>query len=259
MTIRQPAVAGVFYPANRSALSREVSQLLDEATLHNLSPKVLIAPHAGYIYSGATAAAAYRQLAGRESIISRVVLLGPSHHVPFHGLALPASTVFNTPLGPVNIDTESANQLLTFSQVQVLEAAHELEHSLEVQLPFLQTILNDFQLLPLVVGDASPLAVSEVLEHLWGGPETLIVISTDLSHYHPYEEAQTIDANTVKTIQNLEATLKGEQACGSRPLNGLLTSAFNRNMEVVTLDTCNSGDSAGDHGRVVGYAAFAIQ
>ena len=258
MSVRQPAVAGTFYPANKTALKDAITHLLADASDHNLQSRILVVPHAGYIYSGEIAASAYKLLEQYPHKIERVVLLGPSHRTPFYGLALPDSKVFHTPLGSIDIDSETAEELLSLSQVQVLEAAHELEHSLEVQLPFLQMCLTDFKLLPLVVGDADTMAVSEVLEAIWGGPETLIIISTDLSHFHTYQDAQAIDNNTVNSIMNMENSLTGEQACGCRPLNGLLALAKEKGMTVETLDVRNSGDTAGTHDSVVGYGAFAL-
>ncbi|MGY0217053.1 AmmeMemoRadiSam system protein B [Endozoicomonadaceae bacterium StTr2] len=259
MNTRPPAVAGTFYPAGEATLRGMVSGFLDEAAGRDLSPKAIVVPHAGYIYSGPIAASAYALLAPVADQIKRVVLLGPTHHIPFEGLALPESQIFMTPLGPVNLDTEIMSELLRFSQVQPLDAAHEHEHSLEVQCPFLQSCLPEFKLIPLVVGSAPPLAVAEVLDFLWGNDETLIVISTDLSHYHNYEEACSRDNVTRRAIEQLHTNLTGGQACGAYPLNGLLSVAQRRGMEVITLDIRNSGDTAGDKQRVVGYGAFAVQ
>ncbi|GAA4649354.1 hypothetical protein GCM10023116_16280 [Kistimonas scapharcae] len=259
MRTRQPAVAGSFYPANTEKLDAAIATFLANAPKRDLSPKILVVPHAGYIYSGQTAASAYRLLQEQADTIRRVILLGPSHRVPFRGLALPDCETFATPLGDVPLDTQAMQALLSLGQVQVLDAAHTMEHSLEVQVPFLQRSLKDFHLVPLVVGDASTIAVAEVLEAIWGGDETLIVISTDLSHYHTYDEACARDAATVKAIEQLTPNLTGGQACGCRPLNGLLEVARQRGMQVSTLEVCNSGDTAGDKNRVVGYAAFALQ
>ncbi|MGI9274126.1 MAG: AmmeMemoRadiSam system protein B [Endozoicomonas sp.] len=259
MTIRQPAVAGTFYPDQPEALQTFVRDMLSEAEDRELSPKVLVVPHAGYIYSGPIAASAYRLLESLKQNVRRVVLLGPSHRVPFEGLALPDSNAFATPLGTIPLDTEAMEKLLRFSQVQKLDSAHSLEHSLEVQCPFLQSGLGNFKLIPLVVGDASALAVTEVLDFLWGGEETLIIISTDLSHYHSYEEASHRDGLTVRAIEQLSSSLTGGQACGCYPLNGMMRVAQRRGMEVITLDVRNSGDTAGDKKRVVGYGAFVIQ
>ena len=259
MTTRQPAVAGAFYPDSATVLDSFISELLNDSPQRSLSPKVLIVPHAGYIYSGPTAATAYKLLEPLKNSVRRVVLLGPSHRVPFEGLALPDCEAFATPLGNIPLDTQTMQALSRFAQIQTLDSAHTQEHSLEVQCPFLQMILKNFKLIPIVVGDATPLAVAEVIDYLWGGPETLIIISSDLSHYHNYEEASYRDNLTVKAIEQLSANLTGGQACGCYPLNGMMKVAQRRGMEVVTLDVCNSGDTAGDKDRVVGYGAFVIQ
>ena len=259
MTARQPAVAGTFYPDDPAILQKVVSNMLHEADLRDLSPKALIVPHAGYIYSGPVAASAYQLLEPFRNNIRQVVLLGPSHQVPFEGLALPDADHFITPLGSIPLDSPAMATLGRFSQVQTLPLAHSREHSLEVQLPFLQACLENFSLVPLVVGQASALAVAEVIDFLWGKEDTLIVISSDLSHYHVYEEAQRRDDLTVKAIEQLTTDLTGGQACGCCPINGMLKVAQRRGMEVQTLDVRNSGDTSGDKKRVVGYGAFAIQ
>ena len=259
MTTRQPAVAGAFYPDSATVLDAFISELLSESPQRSLSPKVLIVPHAGYIYSGPTAARAYKLLEPMKNSIRRVVLLGPSHRAAFEGLALPDSEAFATPLGNIPLDTEAMEALSRFAQIQTLDGAHAREHSLEVQCPFLQMSLSNFKLVPIVVGDATPFAVAEVIDFLWGEDETLIIISSDLSHYHNYEEASYRDNLTVKAIEQLSCTLTGGQACGCHPLNGMMKVAQRRGMEVITLDVCNSGDTAGDKDRVVGYGAFVIQ
>ncbi|UYM17368.1 AmmeMemoRadiSam system protein B [Endozoicomonas euniceicola] len=259
MTVRQPAVAGTFYPDDPAILQKIVSNMLQETEQRDLSPKALIVPHAGYIYSGPVAASAYQLLEPFHDNINRVVLLGPSHQVAFEGLALPDADHFMTPLGSIHLDRPAMAALSRFSQVQTLSQAHAREHSLEVQLPFLQTCLESFSLVPLVVGNASALVVAEVIDFLWGKEDTLIVISSDLSHYHSYEEAQRRDNLTVKAIEQLTTDLTGGQACGCCPINGMLKVAQRRGMEVQTLDVRNSGDTAGDKQRVVGYGAFAIQ
>lgn len=259
MTIRSPAVAGAFYPDSATVLDAFISELLNDSPKRSLSPKVLIVPHAGYIYSGPTAANAYKLLEPLKNSVRRVILLGPSHRTVFEGLALPDCEAFSTPLGNIPLDTQAMQALSRFAQIQTLDSAHSQEHSLEVQCPFLQMILNDFKLIPIVVGDATPLAVAEIIDYLWGGPETLIIISSDLSHYHNYEEASYRDNLTVKAIEQLSANLTGGQACGCHPLNGMMKVAQRRGMEVITLDVCNSGDTAGDKDRVVGYGAFVIQ
>jgi len=263
-TVRQPAVAGAFYPGQAAPLASTMASLLAAARAEQpnpatpATPKVLIVPHAGYIYSGPMAARAYVQLDSVRDAIRRVVLLGPVHRVPVRGLALPGSRAFATPLGEIEIDQDAVAALAPLRQVVVSPAAHALEHSLEVQLPFLQSVLGDFKLLPLAVGDASPGEVAQVLDALWGGPETLIVISSDLSHYLPYRAAQDIDSETVERILALQEPLTHEQACGGTPINGLLIAARRHHLQAQLLGLCNSGDTAGDKQRVVGYAAIAF-
>lgn len=261
-SIRPPAVAGAFYPGQAAVLSKNVQQLLfaaaADAGLPEAVPKALIVPHAGYIYSGATAALAYARLAPLRHVIHRVVLLGPVHRVPVRGLALPGVDGFATPLGQVDLDQGAIASLKRLPQVVVSAAAHAMEHSLEVQLPFLQAVLDDFKLVPLAVGDATAQEVAEVLEALWGGPETLIVISSDLSHFLPYRTAQIVDHGTVQRIMRLSSSITHEQACGGTPVNGLLMAAGRHHLQPQLLGQCNSGDTAGDKDRVVGYAAFAF-
>ena len=260
--IRQPAVAGSFYPGQATALRHDITTLLaaaqaDAGTTQAL-PKALIVPHAGYIYSGATAALAYARLAPGRSTIRRVVLLGPVHRVPVRGLALPGVAAFATPLGEIELDQDAIATLAPLRQVVVSTAAHAQEHSLEVQLPFLQTVLDDFKLVPLAVGDATPAEVAQVLAVLWGGPQTLIVISSDLSHFLPYSAAQAVDNNTVQQILSLNSSLTHQQACGGTPVNGLLLAARQHQLQPLLLGACNSGDTAGDKNRVVGYASLAF-
>lgn len=261
-TVRQPAVAGAFYHSHKQTLANDVNVLLEAARSSfdetDISPKAIIAPHAGYIYSGLTAASAYARLSTVRDVIKRVVLLGPVHRIPVHGLALPGVTTFATPLGEIPIDLDAVAAIEDMPQVVESTAAHAPEHSLEVQLPFLQAVLDGFKLLPLAVGNATPTEVAEVLEALWGGPETLIVISSDLSHFHSYQAAQAIDAKTVETIMKLQNTLSHEQACGGTPVNGLLLAARKHHLQPHLLDLRNSGDTAGDKNRVVGYASFAF-
>lgn len=261
--VRQPAVAGAFYPGQASALASTVASLLAAARAEHAVPdvevpKVLIVPHAGYVYSGLMAARAYARLAPARTTIRRVVLLGPVHRVPVRGLALPGAHAFATPLGEVQIDQAAVAALTQLHQVVVSPAAHAMEHSLEVQLPFLQSVLDDFTVLPLAVGDATPEQVAQVLETLWGGPETLFVISSDLSHYLPYAAARSIDSKTVDKILALQGDLSHEQACGGTPINGLLLAARHHRLQPQLLGLCNSGDTAGDKQRVVGYAAVAF-
>ncbi|RRQ20877.1 AmmeMemoRadiSam system protein B [Thiohalobacter thiocyanaticus] len=258
--IRQPAVAGMFYPDDPAVLRRQVRDLLAAAeSPTEPPPKAIIAPHAGYVYSGPVAASVYGRLGRARDHIRRVVLLGPSHRVPFHGLAAPSSEAFRTPLGDIPVDTEAIAGLRDFPQVQVRDDAHALEHSLEVQLPFLQEVLGEFRLIPLVVGDASYAEVREVLDHLWGGEETLIVISSDLSHYHDYDTARALDRATSVAIEALAPErIDYDHACGRTPVGGLLQAARARGLHAHTLDLRNSGDTAGPRDRVVGYGAYAI-
>lgn len=260
--IRPAAVAGAFYPAPAAALSREVRALLAQAGAVETAaapPKALVVPHAGYVYSGAVAATAYARLQRWRERIRRVVLLGPVHRVPVRGLALPGVQGFATPLGTVSVDAEAVAALADLPQVVQSPAAHAWEHALEVQLPFLQAVLSEgFTLVPLAVGDASAEEVAQVLERLWGGAETLIVVSSDLSHYHAYAQAQRIDAEAVRTMLELQPMLDHEQACGATPLNGLLLAARHHHLQPELLDLRNSGDTAGDRSRVVGYAALSF-
>jgi AmmeMemoRadiSam system protein B/AmmeMemoRadiSam system protein A len=259
--LRPAAVAGSFYPADPRVLSTEVGEMLDdvEVLAPRLGfPKAVIAPHAGYVYSGPVAAYAFDALTPARGIVKRVVLLGPVHRVPVRGLALPDAEAFETPFGRIAVDPAARAALAEFPQIVVNGRAHALEHSLEVQLPFLQRVLGEFLLVPLAVGDASVGEVSEVIERLWGGPETLIVISTDMSHYHAYRDACRIDGETLSRIEALATDIRHEQACGATPLNGLLGVARARGMTIRRLMACNSGDTAGGRDQVVGYSAFAL-
>ena len=262
MPITRPAaVAGMFYPDNPIVLRRTVVDLLANAreSAPLRPPKALIVPHAGYVYSGAVAASAYARLGDLRDRIRRVVLLGPTHRVYVRGLALPEAERFATPLGEIPLDREGMQRLSGLPQVIRSAAAHQMEHSLEVQLPFLQQVLGDFQLLPLAVGEATAAEVAEVLETVWGGDETLIVISSDLSHFLPDAVARKVDSGTVDAILALNSHLNHEQACGATPVNGLLLAARKHGLHPVALDVCNSSDTAGDPERVVGYAAFAFE
>jgi len=258
--IRPAAVAGMFYPGNPAELKQTLVELLASATpaANVRSPKALIVPHAGYIYSGPVAASAYGQLVALRGRIRRVVLLGPTHRVYVRGLALPEADRFATPLGEIPLDREGMQRLAGLPQVTRSAAAHQMEHSLEVQLPFLQQVLGDFQLLPLAVGEATADEVAEVLEQVWGGDETLIVISSDLSHFLPDALARKVDGGTVDAILALNSHINHEQACGATPVNGLLLAARHHGLQPVVLDVRNSSDTAGDPERVVGYAAFAF-
>lgn len=258
-TVRPPAVAGMFYPGDAAELKAMVEGFLRTVPKGDgPAPKAIIAPHAGYVYSGPIAASAFRALASMAEQIQRVVLIGPAHFVPIRGLALPGHQRFATPLGEVTVQPEGAQASLRLPQVRVIPEAHAREHSLEVELPFLQALLGDFVLVPLVAGEASGEEVAEVLERLWGGPETLIVISSDLSHYLPYEAARRADRATADEILALGGPLHSRQACGAVPVNGLLEAARRRGMTAELLDLRNSADTAGDPSRVVGYGAFVF-
>jgi len=255
---RQPAVAGLFYPADPDELHEMVQEMLQKAhKLPDHKVKALIAPHAGYIYSGPVAASAYVQLYSLKETIKRVVLLGPSHRVPFQGLACSSADYFHMPLGDIPLDKDAIEQIASLPQIQMLDQAHQAEHSLEVHLPFLQEVLKEFILVPLVVGEASPDEVAEVLDLLWGGDETLIVISSDLSHYHSYETARQMDNQTSYAIESLRPQdIQYDSACGRNPVNGLLTLARKRGLHATTIDLRNSGDTAGSRDQVVGYGAY---
>jgi len=258
MKTRPAAVAGLFYPAEAATLETTVTRMLGAAPEAYDGAKAIIAPHAGYQYSGPTAACAYRLLEDRRDRIRRVVLLGPAHRVYLQGMAVPSVDAFATPLGNVPIDTDAVQTALELPGVQVSDEAHAQEHSLEVHLPFLQTVLDDFSLVPIVVGVCPAVEVEAVLEALWGGDETLIVVSSDLSHFHSYADARQIDEHTTARIEACESNLHGEDACGAYAINGLMLAAKVHGMQVRTLDVRNSGDTAGDRSRVVGYGAYAI-
>ena len=261
---RPAAVAGMFYPDDETSLRSMVQQFLAQATSSGPVPKAIIAPHAGFIYSGPIAANAYHLLENCGEQFNRVVLLGPSHRVPLLGLAATSATSFSTPLGLVEIDQDSIKKLCKLKQVKVMDEAHSMEHSLEVQLPFLQTTLANFKLVPLVVGDASAREVCEVLElacqdHIQA-KQTLIVISSDLSHYHDYATANKLDRLTSQAIETLDGNKIGyEDACGRTAVNGLLMYASTHGLQAEILDQRNSGDTAGDKSQVVGYGAYAFR
>jgi len=257
--IRQPAVAGSFYPDDPDELHAMLDRYLGEAVNHGPFPKALIVPHAGYVYSGPVAATGYARLKRVADRIQRVVLMGPSHRVPFRGLALSSASRFRTPLGDIPVDTRAREVLLDLPQAHINDAAHFQEHSLEVHLPFLQATLNEFTLVPVVVGDTSPEAVCEAIELLWGGPETLVVISSDLSHYHDYDTASELDRTTSRAIESLAfERISHEDACGRNPVSGLLLYARRHGLHTETIDLRNSGDTAGPRDRVVGYGTYII-
>ncbi len=259
--VRPAAVAGKFYPANPVELRELIRALLagtraDEGP----APKAIIAPHAGYIYSGPIAASAHARLLPVRKIIKRVVLFGPSHFVPVDGLAIPAVEAFATPLGVIPLDTDALHRLRSLSGVVLSDEAHAREHSLEVHLPFLQSVLEHFTLVPLTVGDASPEDVQRVMAALWGGPETCIVVSSDLSHFHDSQTAREQDGATADAIEELKASdITENQACGRISIRALLEAARQHGLHARTLDLRNSGDTAGSRDRVVGYGAFAFE
>lgn len=259
--IRPAAVAGLFYPANAVALTEMIDQQLSHvSSSQSHTPKALIVPHAGYIYSGEIAASAYHSILPLRETITRVVLIGPSHRVGFYGLALSSADYFSTPLGDIPLDKSCQQTLAIIDGVQVLDQAHSAEHSLEVQLPFLQSVLDAFTLVPIVAGDASPELVAKVIETLWGGDETLIVISSDLSHYHDYQTAKKLDNATSKAIvaANVDA-IHPHNACGCVGIRGLLAFTHHHPMTISILDLRNSGDTAGSKDSVVGYGAYLLE
>ena len=259
---RPAAVAGAFYPGDPSMLALEVEGCLRGAApppAGQRPPKAIIAPHAGYIYSGPVAASAYARVAPLRGKITRVVLAGPAHRVPVRGAAVPQAGAFATPLGDIRLDEEALARLRRLPFVETSDRAHALEHSLEVHLPFLQAVLGEFRLVPVVVGGATPEEMAELLAEVWGGDETLIVVSSDLSHFLPYGEARDRDRGTADAILALSARLDPEDACGAAPVNGLLELARRRGLEVELLDLRNSGDTAGGRSQVVGYGAFAFR
>jgi AmmeMemoRadiSam system protein B len=263
--IREPAVAGLFYPDDADTLRRTVHACLDEGRQRREragaapAPKALIAPHAGFVYSGPIAASAYALVEPLRDRIRHVLLLGPSHRVPFRGLALSSAGTWRTPLGDVRLDRPGATLLEALPQVRVLDAAHADEHGLEVQLPFLQEVLGEFSLLPIVAGDATADEVAQAIELAWGGDETLIVVSSDLSHYYDYATARSLDLATTAAIEALRPDgLEEESACGRVPVRGLLVCAKRHGLRCRTLDLRSSGDTAGPRDRVVGYGAYAF-
>lgn len=259
MNIRPAAVADMFYTANGEELAAQVSEFMDADEVINIVPKALIVPHAGYIYSGGTAGKGFALIKKLSTVVNKIVLIGPCHRVWIQGLAIPDCQYFETPLGKIEVDSKTLSELTKFPQVVISDQAHAQEHCLEVQLPFLQSIFPQFKLIPLVAGEVSKNAFIEVLEYLWGGEETLIVISSDLSHFLDYDSAVAIDRKTSQAIENFEAdSINSNMACGSAGIKALLRVAKNKNFHVKTIHQCNSGDTAGDRDRVVGYGTYAI-
>jgi hypothetical protein len=253
-------VAGLFYPQEPGDLRRAVQGYVDACQRTGTArlPKALIVPHAGYPYSGPVAGCAYRLLRDSGATIRHVVMLGPSHRVPMRGLAVPSVDSFATPLGEVPVDVSTRQRLRELGLVGVSDAPHAAEHSLEVQLPFLQVVLDEFDLVPIAIGLSPPDQVARALDAAWNGTDTLIVISSDLSHYHTSDEARQLDAQSTHAILELRSDLPDEQACGARGINGLMQVARRRGLTVELLDQRNSGDTAGDRSRVVGYGSYAV-
>lgn len=257
--IRRSAVAGRFYPREPAQLATEVAACIAQAPRAAArAPKAIIAPHAGYVYSGPIAGSAYARLAPFADRVKRVVLAGPAHRVYVPGAAIPSVSAFDSPLGAVELDASALVVLRALPFVEVNDEAHALEHSLEVHLPFLQSVLGRFRLVPIVVGGATPAQSARMFDALWGGDETLIVVSSDLSHYLPHEQACARDRETAAAIVALDARLDPEEACGAAPINGLLEAARAHGLAAELLDLRTSGDTAGDRERVVGYGAFAF-
>jgi len=258
--VRQPAVAGTFYPAQQQKLRSAVRGYLASAEPTATCPKALIVPHAGYVYSGAVAGSGYARLAAGRGTIRRVVLLGPAHRAYVDGLAASSADSFGSPLGTVPVDKDAVDLVLSNPLVQVNDAAHASEHSLEVQLPFLQEVLDEFTLVPLLTGQADTEDVTDVIVALWGGEETAIVVSSDLSHYHDYETATRLDRVTSSAIEALKPQEIGHrQACGYTAIRGLLGAATGYGLTATTIDLRNSADTAGPRNEVVGYCACVFQ
>lgn len=259
MTIRTAAVADSFYPADCDLLRSQVSDFMRFEGFNKLIPKALIVPHAGYVYSGSTAGCGYALVKKLSQTVKRVILIGPCHRIWIKGLAVPDCQYFETPLGKVKIDSTALTELLKFPQVSISAEAHAQEHSLEVQLPFLQLIFPQFELLPIVVGEISVEELAEVIEFLWGGEETLLVVSSDLSHFLEYDTAVNCDTKTSDAIEKLQIDfISQSMACGSSAIKALLTVAKKKHLSVKTIKQCNSGDTAGSKDRVVGYGTYAI-
>jgi len=259
MSVRPPAVAGLFYPDDKQLLARAVEDYLARAVPDGEAPMAVVVPHAGFVYSGAVAASAYARLRPLEGRVRRVLLIGPAHRVALRGLAAPQAESFASPLGRHALDRAAIACLAALPQVAIDDAPHRLEHCLEVQLPFITACLGDVALVPLVVGDASAAEVAQVIEMLWDGPETLVVISSDLSHYHDYATARRMDAATSAAIEALdEGRIGWDDACGRVPLSGLLRVARERGLKARTIALCNSGDTAGAKSEVVGYGAYVF-
>jgi len=259
-SVRLPSVAGQFYPDDPVKLHQQITAFLENAQpVEGACPKAIVAPHAGYIYSGPVAASAYKKVMEKAGAISRVVIMSPAHRYGFQGIAWSAADYFRTPLGDIKVDRDAIASLADLDYVKNIERAFDGEHALEVHLPFLQSIIDDFQIVPFIVGMAEPRQVAEVLNRLWGGQETLIVISSDLSHFNEYQNARQRDSRTTAAIETLRfEDIGGDDACGVYPLSGLLLAARERNLQAEAIDLRNSGDTAGSRESVVGYGAYLI-
>jgi hypothetical protein len=218
-------------------------------------PKALIVPHAGYLYSGSIAASAFARIAEHGARLRRVVVVGPAHRVFVDGLVSPGARQMRTPLGDVEVDVEAIDRL---AEVRPSAAAHAREHSIEVELPFIQRVAPHAKVVPLASSFVAPAVLGMVLESLWGGDETLIVVSSDLSHFMSYEDGRALDEHTAARIAALDARIDGCEACGAVGINGLLWVARRRSMRVELLDLRSSGDTSGPRSEVVGYGAFAL-
>ena len=258
--VRPPAAAGTFYPRDSQRLRADIAALFAQVAAPTASPKALIAPHAGYVYSGQIAAAAFATLRDSAQVIERVILIGPAHYVRLQGIAVPTVDVFETPLGRVPVDRRALATIGDLPSVVQSDVAHAREHALEVELPFLQTLVSGFAIVPLLVGDAAPQQVAEVLHRIWGGPETRIIVSSDLSHYYPYETGRRLDVATAAAIERGDwASLGPGNACGFLAIAGLLVEAQHRGLAVRRLALRNSGDTAGGRDQVVGYGAWLFE
>ena len=259
--VKEPHVAGQFYPADRDACAALVAAKLQSARANPIdAAKIMIAPHAGFNFSGAVAGSIYGPLKNRADSITRVVLLGPAHRVAFKGIAITSADQWRSPLGLVPVDWDAVRTALRLPHVAISDDAFAGEHSMEVHLPFLQYVLGSFELVPLLVGDADIETVSAAIDLLWGGPETLIVISSDLSHFHDYDTANALDSETSQLIELGRSTqLNGKRACGHRAIAGALDQALRRDLRITAVDVRNSGDTYGNKSRVVGYGAFAME
>ncbi len=258
--VRRAAVAGLFYSNDPHQLRQDVEDLIAAAPTFSASPvKAIIAPHAGYVYSGSVAGAAFAAVREQSADVRRVIVVGPAHYVALRGIAIPTVDAFETPLGRLPIDQAAVASISDLPFVHFSDAPHAPEHALEVELPFVQMLTRDCELVPMVVGDAEPVEVAQALDRLWDGASTLIVISSDLSHYHDYDTACRLDRDTSALIDAGEwAQLNAKRACGYLPVAGLLVETTRRGLVATRLALCNSGDSAGDRARVVGYGAWAF-